>query len=147
MRYIRRTLVLVAALALLGLFGPVSPALATGAGTPAVLSFSLPPALVVGLIGSVILPIVVGLVTNSTWSSRGKAILLAALAAVSGLVTELGTALASATTYDVGLGLLTAVGLFLGSVGVHFGLLSRPGKSGTSISSSLAEYGGIDAHR
>ena len=111
------------------------------------ITFSLPPALIVGLVGSVLLPLIVGWVTNSTWSPRGKAILLAALAAISGLVTELGESLTAGTTYDLGLGLITAVGLFLGAVGIHFGFLSRPNAEGVSVSQRLASSGGVTLNR
>lgn len=147
-----RQLALVGVIAVgLVLIAPSAASAATVANVAAAadvaITFSLPPALVVGLIGSVLLPLIVGWVTNSTWSPRGKAILLAALAAVSGFVTELGESLAAGTTYDAGLGLLTAVGLFLGAVGIHFGFLSRPNDEGVSVASRLAGTGGITLHK
>lgn len=111
------------------------------AAAAAVLTFSLPPALVVGIVASVILPAFVGFVTNSNWSPAAKGILLAICSAVTGFATELGDALSTGTSYDVGIGLVTTVGVAIGGVAVYFGFLSRPTKSGTSLADRLAAIG------
>lgn len=146
MRIIKRlAIAFVAALALVALTaGPTFAASPHGihlAATAAVLTFTLPPALVVGLVASVILPAFVGFVTHSGWSPAAKAILLAICSALTGFATELGTALANGATYDVGMGLLTAFGIAVTSVAVYFGFLSRPNKNGDSIASKLAGIG------
>lgn len=105
---------------------------------PAV-SFTLPPQLVVGLIAAVVLPLLVGLVTNSNWSPGAKSILHLVLSAITGTATEFGAALTQHTTFDFGLALLTFAGVFLGGVAVHFGV-SVP----TGAASKLAAIGGPD---
>ena len=92
-------------------------------------SFSLPPALVIGLLVSVILPLFVGLVTKRVTSGGVKAILLAALSVISAGLSELGASIAAGTTYDVGLGLITALSSFLVAVGLHYGLYKPTGLS------------------
>lgn len=84
--------------------------------------FNLPPALIVGLIVSTILPILTGLVTTRVTSGGVKAVILAALAAVTGLGTELLASIQSETTYDFGTGLVLALTAFLIAVAMHFGL-------------------------
>jgi len=84
--------------------------------------FNLPPALIIGLLVSTILPILVGLVTTRVTSGGIKAVILAALAAATGLLTELGNSIAAGVAYDLGQGLILAFGAFLIAVGLHFGL-------------------------
>lgn len=84
--------------------------------------FNLPPALVLGLVVSTLLPILVGLVTTRVTSSGVKAVLLAALAAVTGLLTELLASVNAGVAYDLGTGLLLALGAFAIAVAMHFGL-------------------------
>ncbi|CAN5425718.1 hypothetical protein BH09ACT9_BH09ACT9_00830 [soil metagenome] len=91
------------------------------------LSFDIPPALIVGLIVSVVLPLIVGLVTNAGISAGTKSIILAALAAVTGFGTELLTSINVGTTYNVGTGLIFAVTSFLVAVGLHFGIYKPTG--------------------
>ncbi|OZB82750.1 MAG: hypothetical protein B7X41_15885, partial [Microbacterium sp. 14-71-5] len=62
------------------------------------------------------------LVTKVTTNPAVKAILLAALALATSLLTELGAALARGETYDIGRGLLLTLPTFLIAVGLHFGL-------------------------
>lgn len=94
-----------------------------------VIAFTLPPTLIIGALVSTVLPLLVGLVTTSDTNPRLKAILLAALAAVTGLLTELGATWSTGTTYDLGVGLLTALTAFLAAVGLHFGLYKPTGLS------------------
>jgi len=86
------------------------------------ITFSLPPALVIGLIVSTILPILTGLVTTRVTKAGTKAIILAALAAITGLSTELLATIHAGTSYDLGTGLVLALGSFLVGVAMHFGL-------------------------
>ena len=86
--------------------------------------------LVIGLLVSTILPLVVGLVTTRVTHSGVKATVLAALSAVTGLLTELGNALTAGTEYNLGTGLVFALGAFLVATGLHYGLLKPTGASG-----------------
>lgn len=86
------------------------------------IEFNLPPALILGLIVSTVLPILTGLVTTRVTPSGIKAVILAALAAVTGLLTELLASLNAGTTYDLGNGLILALTAFLVAVAMHFGL-------------------------
>lgn len=105
------------------------------------LIFTLPPALVLGLIVSTILPLLVGLITKTVTSPAVKAVLLALLAALLGLLTELLAAVQSGTTYDIGTGVLVALAGFLVAVGMHFGIWKPTGLAGA------AQRVGDPAHR
>ncbi|AWY04494.1 membrane protein [Microbacterium phage Gilda] len=97
--------------------------LAASNGDQAVaIEFNLPPALIIGLIVSTVLPILVGLVTTRVTNSSVKAVVLAALAAVTGLLTELLASINAGTAYDLGNGLVFALTAFLVAVAMHFGL-------------------------
>lgn len=100
----------------------------TDAGTP-VVSFGIDWPIIVGLLVSIVLPLLVGLVTKTVTSGGVKAVILAALAAVTGLLTELGNALTAGTTYNLGMGLVFALASFLVAVGLHFGILKPVGAS------------------
>ena len=91
------------------------------------MTFTIDLALVIQLLVSTVLPLLVGLVTKVTTNAGAKAVLLAALALATSLLTELGNALAHGETYDVGRGLLLALPTFLIAVGVHFGLWKPTG--------------------
>jgi hypothetical protein len=91
--------------------------------------FNLPPALVIGLIVSVVLPLFVGLVTRVVTSPARKAVLLALLSAITGTGTELLNAVTANQTYDLGVGLILAVTSFLIAVGLHFGIYKPTGAS------------------
>lgn len=98
-------------------------ALLAAAGDSAVaIEFNFPPALVIGLLVSTILPILTGLVTTRVTSGGVKAIVLAALSAVTGLLTELLASINAGTTYDLGNGLFLALTAFLIATAMHFGL-------------------------
>ncbi|WP_066038645.1 hypothetical protein [Herbiconiux solani] len=94
------------------------------------ITFDLPPVLIVGLIVSTILPLIVGLVTKVVTDPGVKAIILAGLAAVTGLGTEFLNAITSGTSYDLGTGLVLAVTSFLIAVGLHFGIWKPTGAAG-----------------
>lgn len=93
------------------------------------ISFDLPPALILGLVVSTILPLLVGLVTKTVTSPSVKAVLLAALAAVTGLGTELLASINAGTTYDLGTGLVLALTSFVVAVGLHYGIWKPTGTS------------------
>ena len=94
--------------------------------TPTV-AFTLDPATVVQLLIAFILPVLVGLVTTRVTSSAVKAWLLAGLSLVTSLLVELGRALASGTTYDLGVALLAALPAFVVSVATYHGLWKPTG--------------------
>jgi len=89
--------------------------------------FDIPPALVIGLVVSTILPLLVGLVTNVKIDPRVKALLLALFSAATGLLTELLAAVNAGAAYNLGTGLVLAVAAFLVAVGLHFGLWKPTG--------------------
>lgn len=91
--------------------------------------FTLDLALILGLLVSTVLPLLVGLVTTRITRPGLKAVLLAALSLVTSMLTEMGTALAHGTSYDVGRGLLMALPTFLIAVGMHYGLWKPVGAS------------------
>lgn len=93
------------------------------------ITFTLDPALVIGLLVSTVLPLLVGLVTTRVTHGGTKAILLAALSLVTSLLTELGVAVSNGVTYDLGQGLLLAIPTFLIAVGMHYGLWKPVGAS------------------
>ena len=93
------------------------------------LTFSLDPALIIALLVSTILPVLVGLVTTHVTSGGVKATLLALLALLTSLLTELGRAIADGVPYDIGLGLLLALPIFVVSVSMHYGLWKPTGTS------------------
>ena len=105
------------------------------------LSFDIPPALIVGLIVSTILPLLVGLVTKTVTNGSVKAVLLAALSAVTGFGTELAAAINSGATYNAGTGLVLALIAFLVAVGLHYGLWKPTGASAAAqnVGSGAAE--------
>jgi hypothetical protein len=81
------------------------------------------------LLVTVLLPLLVGLVTTSTVAGGTKALLLAALAAATGLGGELLDALTRGQVYDLAAGLSTALTAFLIAVGLHYGLWKPLGLS------------------
>lgn len=97
--------------------------------------------LIIGLLVSTILPLVVGLVTKYTTAPGVRAVLLAALAALTGLLSELGAALTAGTTYNVGTGLLVALTAFLVATGMHFGLYKPTGIS--DAAKAVGSEGGV----
>lgn len=95
--------------------------------------FSLPPALLIGLIVSTFLPLLVGLVTKIVTAPGARAILLAILSALTGLLTELLTAVNAGTAYDLGVGLLLAFAAFVVAVMLHYGIYKPTGVSAAAI--------------
>lgn len=89
--------------------------------------FTLDPALVVQLVLAVVLPILVGLVTTRVTKGSIKAWLLAGLTLVTALLTQLGTAIAAQTPFDVGLALISVIPAFAISVATYYGLWKPTG--------------------
>lgn len=106
-----------------------APASAETIAAATAVAFTLPPQLLIGLLVSTVLPLLVGLVTKTVTDPGIKAILLAVLAAATGLLSELGAAWASGSVYDLGTGLLAALGAFLVAVGLHYGIYKPTGAS------------------
>ena len=111
----------------------------TDVGAPVVtVSFDWP--LIVGMLVSVVLPLIVGLVTKVVTNPGTRAVILAFLAAVTGLLTELGNAMTAGTPYNLGMGLVFALASFLIAVGMHFGIY-KP--TGASTAAQKALGGGV----
>lgn len=91
------------------------------------IEFVIPPALLIGVLVATVLPLLVGLVTSTVTHPGKRAVILAVLSALTGLLSELGAALTEGTTYNLGTGLLTALAAFLTAVGMHFGLYKPTG--------------------
>ena len=91
------------------------------------IEFNLSWPLLLGLLSGTVLPLLVGLVTNRVTNSRTRALLLAGLSAAAGLLGELGDALTTGTSYDLGTGLVVALTAFLVASGTHFGLWKPTG--------------------
>ncbi len=118
--------------------------LAASSGDQAVaIEFNLPPALIIGLLVSTILPILVGLVTTRVTNGGIKAVVLAGLAAITGLLTELLASIQAGTTYDLGSGLILALTAFLVAVAMHFGLW-KPTTVAEKAQSVLVTAKGVD---
>lgn len=80
-----------------------------------------------GLLASVVLPVLVGLVTTRVTSAGVKSVLLLALSTATGFVTEYA---APGPGYDVGTAVVLALVAFGTGVLVHFGLWKPVGVSG-----------------
>lgn len=93
------------------------------------IEFDVPLIPVLQLVLGVVLPVLVGLVTTRATSAGRKGVLLAGLAVVTSLLTELVAALQAGTVYNLGLALLLGLGTFIVAVATHFGLLKPTGVS------------------
>lgn len=81
---------------------------------------------VLTLFVSILFPVLVGYVTKASWDSGLKAVILAAVSAVSGV---LSSALDPTHSFHWQAALLTAVGAFAIAVATHFGLWKPTGVS------------------
>lgn len=88
------------------------------------------------------MPVLVGLVTTRVTSGGRKAVLLAGLALATSLLTELGSAVTAGQPYDVGLGLILAIPVFVIAVATHYGLWRLTGTSAAvqNIGMTRREY-------
>lgn len=82
---------------------------------------------IIGLLVTLVLPVLVGLVTTRVTSAGTKAVLLLALTAATGFFVELGNA---GPDYNVANGVFYTVVGFITAVAVHFGFLKPTGISG-----------------
>jgi hypothetical protein len=94
------------------------------------LEFDIPDlTLILGLVISIVLPLIVGLITKVTTSASVKAIWLAGLAAVNGVLVEWLAAANAGEVFGIGTALVLALGSFLVAVGLHFGIYKPTGAS------------------
>lgn len=114
-------------------FSPTA-ALAADGDPAAPVTFSVSWPLIIGLLVSTVLPLIVGLVTKYQTSPGARAVWLAALSALTGLLTELGQAMTNGVSYNLGTGLVLALTAFLVGVGMHKGLYSPTGAADAAIS-------------
>lgn len=105
------------------------------------IDFTLPPSLIVSLVIAVVIPALVGLVTTRVTSSAWKGGLLVALSLATGVLTELGAALASGEPYDVGVGILNAL-LTLGVGQAAYSSIWKP----TGATEALQKLGTTGRH-
>lgn len=82
---------------------------------------------IIGLLVTLALPFLVGLVTTRVTSAGAKAVLLLLLTAANGFLVELGSA---GPGYNVANGVFYTVVSFATAVAVHFGFLKPTGISG-----------------
>ena len=101
------------------------------------ISFTPDLPLILWLLTAVVLPILVGLVTTKATSPARKAIYLAVLAFVAGLLSQLLAAIEAGVTYDLFAGLVQGLATFLIAVALYFGLW-KP----TGVTSAAQAVGG-----
>ncbi|QJY46638.1 hypothetical protein [Pseudonocardia broussonetiae] len=95
------------------------------------------------LLTGTVLPILTGLVTARVAHPGLKAVVLAALSAVAGLLNELYSVAGDTTAYDWSAGGANAVTVFLLGVGLHYGLLKPTGITGSEGGVQRAVPAGI----
>ena len=78
---------------------------------------------------AIFLPLLVGLVTKVVTHPGVRAILLALLSALAGILSELVQALTAGTAYDLGAALVSWIGIFVVAVASHFGVWKPTGAS------------------
>lgn len=126
---------ILAAIFLAALFVFFSPTVASAAavedGASPTIIFAPSWVLVLTFVVGSLLPVLTGLVTKTVTSARRKAVILLALSAVSGLLTELLAAMTSDVTYDLASGLFNAATIFVIGVAVQFGLWKPTGVTAT----------------
>lgn len=91
------------------------------------LIFTLDPALVIGLVLAVLLPIAVGFVTTRVTAAAKKAWLLAGLTLVTAVITGLSVAVTNNVAFDLGKALFLALPQFCISVAMYYGLWKPTG--------------------
>lgn len=90
-----------------------------------------------------LLPIVVALITARVADGATKALTLLALAALSGVLTELGDALAAGTPWEWQQSVYAAVLAYVVAVASHFGLWKPAAVTGSGGGIQTAVPGGI----
>lgn len=99
-------------------------------------TYSLDLVQVLTLAVGTVLPVLVGLVTTRVTHPGVKAVTLAVLSALTALGTEVLAAAQAGTPYDLGRGLVMALGVWVVAVSTHYGLW-RP----SGVSESAADVG------
>lgn len=99
------------------------------------------------LLVSVVLPAVVALITQRMASSGLKATVLALLAAVTGLSSELLNALVHDKPFDLGTALIAWLTSFVIAVAVHYGLLKPAGLTGSQGAIAKSVPGGLGSEQ
>jgi len=92
---------------------------------------------VLTLLVNTLLPLVVGLVTTRLTNSRYQALLLAALSAVTGFVSEWIHALNANITYNLSTAIFTWITGFVVAVAVHYGLWVPTGTTNAVLRSGF----------
>ena len=95
------------------------------------LTYSLDVVQILTLLSGTILPVLVGLVTTRVTAPGAKGVLLATLSAVAALVGEALTAAQAGTPYDLGRGIVMALGVWCVATATHFGLWKPTGAADT----------------
>lgn len=98
-------------------------------GEEYVIEFSIDGVAVAQMVSVVVLPLLVAVVANRL-TGAGRAWLLAGLALVSSLLAEAVRTWQAGGSYDVGVGLLAALPVFIGSVAAYYGFLKPTGVAG-----------------
>lgn len=83
----------------------------------------LDPAQLISVLVGVVLPLLVGIVTNSNTQPDVKAVVLLGFSGFTSVATEFGQTLTTGSAFDWGTVVVAALATFLTGVGVHFGLL------------------------
>lgn len=96
---------------------------------------------------SILLPLLVGVVTTRATSPAAKAILLAVLALVTSILSGILDAVVNGVPYDLFTNFFIFLGVFVVAVSTYFGVWSRAGSSGESVSSVLQDTGRTDSGR
>lgn len=91
------------------------------------LTYSLDVVQILTLLAGTVLPILVGLVTTRVTEPAVKGVILASLSAAAALVGEALTAAQAGTPYDVGRGIVMALGVWAIAVATHYGLWKPTG--------------------
>lgn len=137
------------ALGLGAVFALSTPALALGAqvvdpGEGGGVVFVMPTILqALTVVNIVVWPLLVGLVSNSSWSSLAKYLLHAALTALGTLTAEWADAAASGTPYNITDAMIAAVIAFGLSVLAYKTVGQAKTKKGNSLASTLANTGNV----
>lgn len=93
------------------------------------ITFTLDAAITIQLVLTVLMPILVGLITNKATSGAAKAWLLAGTTLVTSVLAGLYDAVINNGVFDIGLALLVAIPAFAISVATHYGLWKPTGVS------------------
>lgn len=96
------------------------------------LTYGLDVVQILTLVVATVLPVLVGLVTTRVTHPGAKGVLLACLSALTALGTEALAAAQTGTPYDLGRGLVMALGVWVVAVATHYGLWRPTGVADTA---------------